>query len=164
MSQKKFAQAAEKDNEHQISEEFHNTPEYKMLTAKADQLKRMRNLFKNCNFYLNRETPIYALQHFILGFGGNFMSDDDELLEKEKITHHVIDRPLAIGSKQKKGREYIQPQWIMDTINNLHMLPTQAYAPGIPPPPHLSPFIDNQLEGYVPQRQKQINQFKGEEV
>ena len=31
------------------------------------------------------------------------------------------------------------------------------------PPPHLSPFIDNKQEGYVPTRQKEINQLKGED-
>lgn len=44
------------------------------------------------------------------------------------------------------------------------MLPTQAYRPGQAPPPHLSPFIDNSKEGYVPLRQKEINQLKGEIV
>jgi hypothetical protein len=30
-------------------------------------------------------------------------------------------------------------------------------------PAHLSPFVDNSKEGYIPMRQKEINQFKGVE-
>lgn len=49
-------------------------------------------------------------------------------------------------------------------MNNLYLLPTSQYKPGVPPPPHLSPFTDNQQEGYVPSRQKEIMHMKGEEV
>ena len=34
----------------------------------------------------------------------------------------------------------------------------------MPPPPHLSPFVDNTQEGYIPSRQKEINMLKGEEI
>lgn len=43
-------------------------------------------------------------------------------------------------------------------------MPTNQYRPGIPPPAHLSPFIDGQKEGYMPQREKEILYIKGEEV
>jgi pescadillo protein len=43
-------------------------------------------------------------------------------------------------------------------------LPTSQYKPGVPPPAHLSPFIDNEKEGYVPLRQKEIMHLKGEDV
>lgn len=51
----------------------------------------------------------------------------------------------------------------MDSINNLHLLPCNPYKPGIPPPPHLSPFVDNVSEGYIPIRQKEINALKGDD-
>ena len=44
------------------------------------------------------------------------------------------------------------------------MLPTSQYKPGAPPPAHMSPFVDNETEGYVPMRQKEIQHLKGEEV
>jgi len=68
----------------------------KKLTRKEETLKKQRDMFKKCVFLLNRETPIYALQYLILSFGGVFATDeDDELLKQYKITHHVMDRPLA---------------------------------------------------------------------
>lgn len=92
----------------------------------------------------------------ILSFGGIFATEDDkDFLATHKVTHHVLDRPLL--GKLQTNREYIQPQWIVDSLNNLHLLPISSYKPGVPPPPHLSPFVDNTKEGYIPSRQKEIN-------
>jgi len=44
------------------------------------------------------------------------------------------------------------------------LLPTTQYTPGTSPPPHLSPFVDSKLEGYIPSREKEILHLKGEEV
>lgn len=142
-----------------MSEQFKNTPEMLELTKKQEQLKRQRKLFAKCSFLLNRETPIYALQYLILSFGGNFVTQDEE--SDAKITHHVMDRPLA---KKEANVEYIQPQYIVDSLNNLFLLPTSQYMPGATLPAHLSPFVDNQKEGYTPNRGKEIAHLKGEEV
>lgn len=75
-----------------------------------------------------------------------------------------MDRPLAQGVKLVTNREYVQPQWIVDSLNNLYLLPVQSYKPGQPLPPHLSPFVDDVKEGYIPSRQKEINALKGEVV
>lgn len=157
-ARKKFTSGQEGDAG--ISEEFKNTPEMKKLSKKEDQMKKQRNIFSKCTFLLNREVPSYILQYLILSFGGSFTTNEDTKL---KITHHIIDRPLA-GIAQEANREYIQPQWIVDSLNNLHLLPTQTYKAGVPPPPHLSPFIDNVKEGYMPTRQREIQTLKGEDV
>lgn len=137
--------------DHGISAEFKHTPEMKKLSQKEEQGKKQRELFSKNVFLLNRETPVYILQHLILSFGGIFATEEDqELLAKNKVTHHVIDRPMV--GKLDSTREYVQPQWLIDSINNLFQLPTQPYRPGVPPPPHLSPFIDDTKEGYVPTR------------
>lgn len=121
----------------------------KKLTEKEQQISKSRELFKKCVFLLNRETPIYFLQYFILSFGGLFLTDEDEqLLKQNKVTHHVIDRPTT--GKLDSTREYVQPQWVVDSLNNLYLLPTSAYRPGVAPPPHMSPFVDNVKEGYMP--------------
>ena len=83
--------------------------------------------------------------------------------EGTEITHIVMDRPLAASLKLKKC-EYVQPQYIADCANNIHLLPTAAYKPGIPPPAHLSPFVDGKKEGYMPRREQEIRMLKGEEV
>jgi pescadillo len=87
--------------------------------------------------------------------------DDLDANPDIKVTHHVMDRPLK---NKANNREYVQPQYIADSINNLFLLPTAQYTPGTAPPPHLSPFIDSKLEGYIPLREKEILHLKGEEV
>lgn len=161
VAQKKFTQQYQ-DSVEQIgvSEEFKNTPEMLELTKKHDLMKKQRKLFSKCVFLFNRETPIYALQYLVLSFGGSFYTQDDEL-KKIKVTHHVLDRPLI---KKVKDTEYVQPQYLVDCLNNLFLLPVSQYSPGIPPPAHLSPFTDDHNEGYMPMRQKEIKHLKGEEV
>lgn len=145
-----------------ISEEFKNTPEMLELTRKHEQLKKRRKLFSKCTFLFNREVPIYSLQYLVMSFGSTFITLDDlDTNPKAKYTHHVIDRPLT---KKNSNVEYIQPQYIVDSLNNLYLLPIGQYAPGTALPAHLSPFVDNDKEGYVPNRQKEIAHMKGEEV
>lgn len=155
-----------------MSDEFKNTPEMLALTKKHDEMKRQRRLFSKCTFLFNREAPTYCLQYLVLSFGGTFFTQDgyDSLktAAQPKITHHVLDRPLPqsqLASLKKEGNtELIQPQYLVDSLNNLHLLPTSQYVPGTPPPAHLSPFVDGQREGYMPQREKEILHLKGEEV
>lgn len=45
----------------------------------------------------------------------------------KRITHVCMDRPIA---KVNKSKEYVQPQYIVDSINNLFLLPTKPYLPG----------------------------------
>lgn len=66
----------------------------------------------------------------------------------DAVTHHVCDRPKQ--GHRFLGREYVQPQWLFDSVNFKIICPAEPYAPGIPPPPHLSPFVDDSSEGYTP--------------
>lgn len=44
------------------------------------------------------------------------------------VTHMCIDRPVSAADKTK---EYVQPQYFVDCLNALFLLPTRPYAPGI---------------------------------
>ena len=79
----------------------------------------------------------------------------------KRITHICMDRPLPADAAKDKSKEYVQPQYIVDSVNNLFLLPTKPYLPGIAAPAHLSPFIDNEAEGYLPDRQREINSLAG---
>jgi len=68
-----------------------------------------------------------------------------------------------------KSRDYVQPQWIYDCINNLMLIPVKDYAPGKLLPPHLSPFnaassttTAAQSAAYIPEREKELKRLKGE--
>jgi len=146
----------------QVSEEFKETPEMKEISKKMEMQQRQRSLYKNFKFLLNREAPVYSLQFLILSFGGDFTLQDDKA-----VTHHVLDRPLTEAQKsdlKKKNRELVQPQWVVDSLNATHILPAKVYFPGVAPPPHMSPFVDDKKEGYMPSRAREILRLKGEEL
>lgn len=155
----------EAQSKKEISEEFMNTPEYSQMIQKEESMERIRNLLAKHVFFLNREVPRYSLEFLIPAFGGEFGYEGEDSLytsESKQITHHVMDREineakLALDVK----RDYIVPQWVYDCINHQIMLPTSQYKPGTPPPAHLSPFVDNKLEGYLPERQEEVNDIKG---
>ena len=66
----------------------------------------------------------------------------------EAITHQVIDRPTQ--GHRFLSRKYVQPQWVLDSANFRVLMPAELYVPGKVPPPHLSPFVNNDEEGYTP--------------
>jgi pescadillo len=53
-------------------------------------------------------------------------------------------------------REFIQPQWVFDSINARKLLPIKPYGPGVHPPAHLSPFVENLQERYAPQQRSTL--------
>ena len=64
----------------------------------------------------------------------------------------VVDRPTQ-GHKFL-SRQYVQPQWVFDSANFRVLANAELYAVGMAPPPHLSPFVQNDDEGYVPDYQQ----------
>jgi len=153
-----------------VDETFADTPEMQALNERMNRVRTQKRLFADCLFSINREAPVYILQHLILSFGGAFVIQDviDDLDEAEsakvykKVTHIVMDRPLPPAkAAAHKSKELIQPQYLLDSLNNLLLLPTRPYKPGVPAPPHLSPFVDNESAGYIPDRQREINTLAG---
>ncbi|KAI5076576.1 hypothetical protein GOP47_0008641 [Adiantum capillus-veneris] len=111
-----------------------------------------KGLFKNLNFFLGREVPRESLLFLIRAFGGavSWASERAPYEESdEEITHQIVDRPSQ--GHMFLSREYIQPQWVYDCVNNRMLLPTHEYVLGRVPPAHLSPFVDNEKEGYLPE-------------
>jgi len=120
--------------------------------------KRRANLFNGLTFLIKRECPREAMVFVVKSFGGEVCwegegspIDVDE--EKDKITHVIMDRPLPNDEKPagETSREFVVPQWVCDCANYRILIPTEKYFPGKRPPPHLSPFVDPEEEGYYPE-------------
>ncbi|XP_004243564.1 pescadillo homolog [Solanum lycopersicum] len=123
--------------------------------------RECKTLFKDVKFFLSREVPRESLLFVIPAFGGSVSWDGEGAPFKEtdqNITHQVVDRPTQ-GHKFL-SREYVQPQWIYDCVNARILLPVEDYIVGRIPPPHLSPFVDNEAEGYVPEYAETIKRLQ----
>jgi pescadillo protein len=54
----------------------------------------------------------------------------------------------------EENKEYVQPQWIFDCINNKKLLPVSEYRPGKKLPPHVSPFYEYSEDGEIKPKMK----------
>eukprot|EP01083_Nonionella_stella_P008987 26045_1 len=92
-----------------------------------------------------------SLEFVVRSFSGTVVFADEctaEELKDDSITHQVVDRPIV--DESIASREYVQPQWIFDSVNERHLLPVGPYGPGKQVPAHLSTFVDHEKTGYVP--------------
>ena len=137
-----------------IESEIMEGKEMQALKKAHEDARTSQKLFDGYVFLLGRETPKYSLELVIRACGGTVAEEDSE-----EVTHQVVDRPM---DKFLSTREYLMPQWIYDSLNFKIRLPLAPYRPGLPPPPHLSPFVDSRDEEYVPERLTEILQLKGE--
>jgi len=119
----------------------------------------LSKLFLNCKILLSRETPIPSLEFCIKSCGGSvsWISDEGYVapFDESEATHQVVDRPLL--NQMVLNRNYVQPQWVFDCVNTGILLPVEEYVPGHELPPHLSPFVNDQQEGYVPDQRKKLD-------
>ncbi|KAM7278312.1 hypothetical protein ACFE04_005446 [Oxalis oulophora] len=126
-----------------------------------EDTRQCKELFKDMKFFLSREVPRESLLFVIPAFGGvvSWEGEGSPFKESdESITHQIVDRPTQ--GHLYLSREYVQPQWIYDCINARILLPTDKYMVGRIPPPHLSPFVDNEAEGYIPDYAQTIKQLQ----
>ncbi|TDH74404.1 hypothetical protein CCR75_005205 [Bremia lactucae] len=119
------------------------------------------HLFTNLTFFLSREVPSACLELVLRSHGATLAwngvgSPYPE--QSPRITHHVMDRPHQ--GHRYFNREYVQPQWIFDSVNNGMLLPLTRYVPGADLPPHLSPFVTDNQEGYTPEYRKELERLK----
>ncbi len=120
-------------------------------------------LFNKLVFFINREVPLEWLQFCTTAFGGAVGWDGPQSpikVDDSRITHHIIDRPMH--GKAMQNREYVQPQWVFDSVNAQLLLPCRLYAPGSKLPPHLSPFVNDEREGYIPKFKEEIKKLQQE--
>jgi len=134
------------------------------VTLDDDASKRKR-LFAGLTFFISREVPKGYLELVCLAYGGKVGwegKDSPISIKDPTITHHIIDRPKLPTSYDSlpKSREFIQPQWILDSSNFHFLLPTSKYGLGVELPPHLSPWVDNEEEGYTPLYAEEIECLK----
>jgi pescadillo protein len=137
------------------------------LELDDDSLKR-RRLFWGLTFFLSREVPRGYLELVCLAFGGKvgWEGPNSPISANDpSITHHIVDRPKLPSSYASlpKSREFVQPQWILDCSNFVFLLPIAKYSVGINLPPHLSPWVDNEEEGYKPAYAEEIERLKNGE-
>ncbi|KAE8985889.1 Pescadillo [Phytophthora rubi] len=120
-----------------------------------------KSLFSGLTFFLSREVPSACLELVLRSHGATLGWDGagspfDE--KSSRITHHIMDRPHQ--GHRYFNREYVQPQWVFDSVNNGVLLPLTRYVPGAELPPHLSPFVNDQQEGYTPEYRKELEKLK----
>ncbi|KAJ3870068.1 Pescadillo N-terminus-domain-containing protein [Lentinula novae-zelandiae] len=111
------------------------------------------SLFAPYTFWLSRETSRPIFEFLVRSFGGKIGwpassgggSPFDE--SNDSITHVIIDRPVIEQPSEtdeqrelRLKRRYVQPQWVVDSINAGKILLEAPYAQGQSLPPHLSPF------------------------
>eukprot|EP00466_Bigelowiella_natans_P001198 jgi/Bigna1/54784/estExt_Genewise1Plus.C_430031 len=119
-------------------------------------------IFSGLKFLLGREVPHEVLEFVILAGGGEVFREglaSREQAMDESITHQIVDRPrqqLTLFTRQ-----YAQPQWVFDSFNVRALLPIQYYQPGAKLPPHLSPFVDDEREGYIPRQREVLRSWGG---
>jgi len=144
-----------KDEE--IPEEFRKVDE-----QEGENLERYQTapslLFANLKFWINREVQNKELQFMIRAFGAVevFEGICDE--NDTTITHQIVDRDWP-KENMKEGREYIQPQWVFDSINAGILLPYHEYSTTAILPPHLSPFVDDKAKKYTPKQREHLDKL-----
>jgi len=108
---------------------------------------------------LSREVPRESLEFVIKSFGGKVTWEGAGVNEEnEDITHQIVDRADTVQHRIL-SRDYVQPQWVYDCLNARVLIPIDLYLPGTTLPPHLSPFVDDYAEGYIPEYRKILDQL-----
>ena len=134
-----------------------------------EEATKRRRLFAGLTFFISREVPRGYLELVCLAFGGKVGWDDTDspiAASDPSITHHIVDRPKLPSSFDAlpKSREYVQPQWILDCANFHFLLPCSRYAIGAALPPHLSPWVDDEEEGYKPAYAEEVEKLRNGEI
>ncbi|KAK7088545.1 pescadillo homolog [Littorina saxatilis] len=147
-------EVVDEDAEPDVFENPDNPDRVEQAKVEMQQMKQLQGLFKGCKFFLSREVPRECFTFIIRSCGGEVSWDESVCPgatyqeSDESITHQVVDRPKL--ATQRFSRCYVQPQWVLDSVNARKLLPAKDYFVGAVLPPHLSPFVEEQEGDYVP--------------
>lgn len=150
-------------------ESMAESEERMVLPDLDDDATKRRRLFAGLTFFMSREVPRGYLELVCLAYGGKvgWEGQNSPISASDpSITHHIVDRPKLPSSYNSlpKSREFVQPQWIVDCANFQFVLPVAKYAVGAELPPHLSPWVDDEEEGYKPAYAEEVERLKNGEV
>lgn len=111
-------------------------------------------LFSGCVCALSREVPVVPVLLPLISGGARVVP-----FGSGEATHVIVDKPKSFIDSFTNDKEYVQPQWILDSFNEQLLLPTGEFGPGCTLPPHLSPFSAPDAE-YLPQRRQFLDSLK----
>ena len=130
----------------------------------TEEQRECSSIFNGLVFFISREVPRNMMIFIIKAFGGEVAWEGEgSAYDKDdaRITHYVIDRPTVNMNLNPKV-VYVQPQWVCDCANWRVLIPAEEYAPGKEPPPHLSPFVGANDDGYTPEYAKTLLKLQEE--
>lgn len=122
----------------------------------ASAVETTSSLFHGLHIYLSREAPVDDLTFILLSFGVSSLSTDPTSgphpypESDSRITHQVCDRG-RLPDHIVPGRKYVQPQWVVDSINKGMLQDETLYVLGAELPAHLSPFVEKAEGKYDPE-------------
>jgi pescadillo protein len=150
-------------------ESMAESEERMMLPELDEDATKRRRLFAGLTLFLSREVPRGYIELVCLAYGGKvgWEGPNSPISPTDpSITHHVVDRPKLPSSYNSlpKSREFVQPQWILDCANFQFLLPIAKYRVGATLPPHLSPWVDDEEEGYKPAYAEEVERLKNGEI
>lgn len=145
-----------------------DSKEIEKIQQQDEDTKVLKNLFKNCVFFISREVPKELFAMVILSCGGLYGDDSENSsfqYNDKRITHYIVDRKAEFV-EFVKNKEFVQPQWVFDSVNQRKMLPLAEYGPGKQLPAHISPFFEYDNNEYKPKIIKRIenNEIKEEKI
>jgi len=125
--------------------------------------------FLYSTFPKNTKTPLVFM---IRAFGGQVSWESTSAVgatfdeSDSSITHQICDRPRDSVKMTNVGRDYVQPQWVFDSVNHKKLLPVHKYFLGEVLPPHLSPFMkeETRIGDYMPPEEKKLRGLVQEEA
>lgn len=123
-----------------------------------------KGIFSEKCVVIGREVPFIEVEFVLRAAGANRVTREGDLPSGDDrlsgYTHWIIDRP-AVSGQRDMSLEYVQPQYVFDSVNANTLLPPSLYAPAAHLPPHLSPFVTAADEGgYKPWYEDVLERIK----